>query len=70
MTAPRPGRYSALLFDLDGTLVHSLPDIAGALNSLLDELELPALAYEDVRLMIGDGIPALVSRALDSWSRL
>ena len=64
MTAPQPGRFSALLFDLDGTLVHSLPDIAGALNSLLADLELPAVPYEDVRLMIGDGIPALVSRAL------
>ena len=64
MTAPRPGRYSALLFDLDGTLVHSLPDIAGALNSLLAEMSLPELDYEDVRLMIGDGISALVSRAL------
>ena len=64
MTAPRPGRYSALLFDLDGTLVHSLPDIAGALNSLLAEMNLPELDYEDVRLMIGDGISALVSRAL------
>lgn len=64
MTAPRPGRYSALLFDLDGTLVHSLPDIAGALNAMLEEMELPALAYEEVRLMIGDGISALVSRAL------
>lgn len=64
MTAPQPGRFSALLFDLDGTLVHSLPDMAGALNSLLADLELPALAYEEIRLMIGDGIPALVSRAL------
>ncbi len=64
MTAPQPGRFSALLFDLDGTLVHSLPDMAGALNSLLAELALPALAYAEVRLMIGDGIPALVSRAL------
>jgi len=51
MTAARPGHQSALLFDLDGTLVHSLPDMAGALNSLLEELTLPALEIEEVRLM-------------------
>ncbi len=69
MTAARPGHQSALLFDLDGTLVHSLPDMAGALNSLLEELTLPALEIEEVRLMIGDGIPALVHRALEAEGR-
>ena len=69
MTAARPGHQSALLFDLDGTLVHSLPDMAGALNSLLEEFTLPALEIEEVRLMIGDGIPALVHRALEAEGR-
>ena len=65
MTAPQPGRYAALLFDLDGTLVHSLPDMAGALNTLLEELNLPLLPLDEVGRMIGDGIPAFVHRALE-----
>ncbi len=69
MTAAQPGRRSALLFDLDGTLVHSLPDMAGALNTLLEELALPVLALDEIRLMIGDGIPALVHRALEAEGR-
>ena len=69
MTAAQPGRRSALLFDLDGTLVHSLPDMAGALNTLLEELALPLLDIDQVRLMIGDGIPALVHRALEAEGR-
>lgn len=66
MTAPQPGRYAALLFDLDGTLVHSLPDMAGALNTLLEELSLPLLPLDEVGRMIGDGIPAFVHRALEA----
>lgn len=53
-----------LLFDLDGTLVDSIGDLAGALNSLRGELDLPALAVPEVRRMVGDGARKLVQRAL------
>ena len=59
---PRPPK--AVLFDLDGTLVDSAPDIAGALNALLAELGHPPLAVDAVKTMVGDGGPALVDRAL------
>jgi phosphoglycolate phosphatase len=53
-----------LLFDLDGTLVDSVPDLRAALNELLRERGRPPLSPAEVRHMVGDGVPALVARAL------
>ena len=54
----------ALIFDLDGTLIDSLPDLATALNRMLLGLGLRELAAAEIRAMIGDGTRALVQRAL------
>ncbi|MGD8452064.1 MAG: HAD family hydrolase [Phycisphaerae bacterium] len=54
----------ACIFDLDGTLVDSLPDIAGALNDCLDLLGLSVRPVEDYRYMVGEGIPMLCRRAI------
>jgi phosphoglycolate phosphatase len=59
-------RFAALLFDLDGTLVDSLPDLAAGVNALLGELDRPALADAAIARMIGDGVPKLVERALEA----
>lgn len=61
-------RPSALLFDLDGTLVDSQRDIADALNCALSGVGRAALSLEAIRPMIGDGLDALVARALGSDS--
>lgn len=53
-----------LIFDLDGTLVDSLPGIADALNRSLEELNLPTHSVTEVKGYIGDGIETLVKRAL------
>jgi phosphoglycolate phosphatase len=53
-----------LIFDLDGTLVDSAPDLATALNRLLAELDKPALSLTAIRAMIGDGAGVLVARGL------
>lgn len=53
----------ALIFDLDGTLVHSIPDLTHALNRLLAEHDRPAVTGEEVALMVGDGARVLVQRA-------
>ena len=53
-----------LVFDLDGTLIDSAPDIAAAVNSLFAELNLPAVPVAHVRRWIGDGAPKLLERAL------
>ena len=52
------------LFDLDGTLVDSIPDLTTAVNLLRGELELPALNAGQVRGFVGDGVGLLVQRAL------
>jgi phosphoglycolate phosphatase len=53
-----------LVFDLDGTLVDSAPDLRAALNQMLRERGRPALSLPQVKRMVGDGVPALVARAL------
>jgi phosphoglycolate phosphatase len=53
-----------LMFDLDGTLVDSAPDLRAALNEMLRERGRPPLSLAQVKRMIGDGAPALVARAL------
>ena len=62
VTAAR-GPEKALLIDLDGTLVHSLPDLAAALNRLLAELAREPLSETEVGNMVGDGVARLVERA-------
>jgi phosphoglycolate phosphatase len=54
----------AILFDLDGTLVDSAPDIASATNQFLAGRGLPPLSLEQVTAMIGNGTRKLVERAL------
>lgn len=53
-----------LLFDLDGTLVHSVPDLAAALNCLMRVRRLAAFTEQETALMVGDGVAKLVERAL------
>lgn len=55
--------YRSVVFDLDGTLVDSTVDIAGALNLALVPLGGRPLLPAEVAPMLGDGVAALVSRA-------
>ena len=54
--------FDAVIFDLDGTLIDSAPDLAAALNLVLELRGLVALPVEKVRLMIGAGVPKLIER--------
>jgi phosphoglycolate phosphatase len=54
----------AILFDLDGTLLDSAPDLAAAANAMLAELGLPARDPAVIATYIGKGIPKLVERTL------
>jgi phosphoglycolate phosphatase len=51
-----------LLFDLDGTLVDTLPDLTNALNEVLRERGYAPLPPAEVKPMIGDGMPATCAR--------
>lgn len=53
--------FAAVLFDLDGTLVDTAPDLAFALNTLLQENNRQALDYIDVRPVASHGSPALLA---------
>ena len=53
----------AIIWDLDGTLVESAPDIATALNILLNEQGMSGYPVPAVRVMIGGGVAKLIERA-------
>ena len=63
-------RMQAWIFDLDGTLIESLPGIAASLNRALIQHGLPGQSHENVRSFIGDGAVKLVQRALATVSRI
>jgi phosphoglycolate phosphatase len=64
-----PAMTWTILFDLDGTLVDSVPDLHAALDRLMAMQGLPGFARAEVTAMIGDGIQALVTRALAARGR-
>lgn len=54
----------AVIFDLDGTLVNSLADLAGAANYVLAEAGYPVHPVEAYRYFVGNGLATLLRRAL------
>lgn len=62
--------FRAVIFDLDGTLLYTLEDLADSLNQVLSQEGLPTHNYDDYRFMVGNGLETLVVRALPSGMRL
>ncbi|HQO46820.1 MAG TPA: HAD family hydrolase [Candidatus Cloacimonas sp.] len=62
-------QIKAIIFDLDGTLIDSIVDIAGAMNAALKELGYPEHPVEEYKSFIGDGQTELVKRALPEDKR-
>lgn len=56
----------AVIFDLDGTLIDSLPDIVDCVNDMLKKFNHPAQPYENIMQYIGNGARNLVKRSLPS----
>jgi phosphoglycolate phosphatase len=54
----------AVMIDLDGTLLDTIPDLAAATNLMLEALGEAVLPLDTVRNFVGKGIPRLVERAL------
>jgi phosphoglycolate phosphatase len=59
-------QLEALVWDLDGTLVDSAPDLASALNTVLDMRGFATHSVATVRGMIGNGVPKLVERGFNA----
>ncbi len=55
--------YDAVIFDLDGTLLNTLEDLAASVNYALENAGLPGRTIEEVRQFIGDGVRMLIVRA-------
>ncbi|MGB7400935.1 phosphoglycolate phosphatase [Castellaniella sp.] len=56
--------FSGILFDLDGTLVHTIPDLADATNAMRQDMGLPFLPEALIASFVGKGIEQLVIRAI------
>jgi phosphoglycolate phosphatase len=68
-----PARYAkymlTLVFDLDGTLVDTAPDLIDTLNFTLTRYDLPAVRFDAARPLIGGGARGMIERALAAEGR-
>lgn len=54
-----------IIFDFDGTLINSIPDLATAVNKMLTHFDLPVIDIELIASFVGNGAATLVKRALE-----
>lgn len=59
----KPVAKTAIVFDLDGTLIDSVPDVAAALNRLLAEEGRRVLTVPEVEELVGEGVRVLIEKA-------
>jgi phosphoglycolate phosphatase len=59
-----------LVFDLDGTLIDTAPDLIDTLNVVFAREGLPALPYKTARKLIGGGARAMIARAIEAEGRV
>ncbi|MHC4754242.1 MAG: HAD family hydrolase [Planctomycetota bacterium] len=57
-------KFNAILFDLDGTLLDTLADLANSMNTALEKLGFPCHPIDAYRYFVGDGVEQLVKRVL------
>ena len=57
-------QIKAIIFDLDGTLIDSVIDLANSVNYTLEKIGLPVHTQDEVRSYVGDGVSRLIRRSL------
>jgi phosphoglycolate phosphatase len=57
-------QIKAIVFDLDGTLIDSVLDLANSVNHTLGKLHLPLHTTEEIKSFVGDGVQKLIKRSL------
>lgn len=62
-------KIEAIVFDLDGTLLDTLDDLADSMNAVLHRLGFPTHGREAYKYFVGDGMDKLVERALPPTER-
>lgn len=61
--------YSTYIFDLDGTLLNTINDLAASTNYALRSVGLPEHTVEDVRRFVGNGVRKLMERAIENGDK-
>ena len=61
--------YSAVIFDLDGTLLDTIGDIADSMNAVLSRHGFPCFSVQEYRYLIGEGAETLIRRSLPPGRR-
>ena len=57
-------KYNTFIFDLDGTLLDTLQDLANSVNYALSQHGMPTHSIDDVRRFVGNGVRVLMERAI------
>ena len=57
-------RYRTFIFDLDGTLLNTLQDLADSVNYALTQHQMPTHSIDDIRRFVGNGVRLLMERAV------
>lgn len=57
-------KYKLAIFDLDGTILNTLEDLANCCNAALNHFGMEGHSLDEIRLFVGNGIPKLIERAV------
>ncbi|MCR5272721.1 MAG: HAD family hydrolase [Lachnospiraceae bacterium] len=61
-------KYKLAIFDMDGTILNTIDDLADSLNVVLKEYDMPTHTVEEVKNFVGNGIHKLIERAVPKGS--
>ncbi|MCI8513420.1 MAG: HAD family hydrolase [Lachnospiraceae bacterium] len=64
-----PSQYRGAIFDLDGTLLNTIDDLADSVNETMAAMRYPTFSTEEVMKLVGSGFRNLITRALPEAHR-